>query len=61
MGQDNDVAGWGTLCLINAGLAQAKARRGLVWFLLSLFPRPIAGFILVVLPFGEEARERRPT
>lgn len=41
--------GWGTLALINAGLAQGKGRRGLVWFLLSLFLGPIATFLIVVL------------
>jgi hypothetical protein len=39
--------GWGTLALINAGFAQAKNRRGLNWFLLSLLLGPIATFILV--------------
>lgn len=34
---DNEyVVGWGTLALINAGLAQGKNRTGLNWFLLSL-------------------------
>ncbi|MDN5923745.1 MAG: antitermination protein NusB [Xanthomonadales bacterium] len=42
--------GWGTLALINAGLAQGKQRRGLVWFLLSLLLGPIATLILVLLP-----------
>jgi len=28
----NYVAGWGTLALINAGLAQGKNRSGLAWF-----------------------------
>lgn len=41
------AVGWGTLALINAGLAQAKGRGGLVWFLISLFLGPIATFILV--------------
>jgi len=41
--------GWGTLALINAGLAQAKNRSGLNWFLLSLLLGPIATFILVAL------------
>ncbi|WP_077343660.1 antitermination protein NusB [Pseudocolwellia agarivorans] len=41
--------GMGTLALLNAGLAQSKNRRGLVWFLLSLFLGPIATFLLVVL------------
>lgn len=42
-------AGWGTLSLINAGLAQSKNRSGLVWFLLSLFLGPIATFLIVFL------------
>jgi hypothetical protein len=42
--------GWGTLALINAGLAQTKGRRGLLWFLGSLLLGPIATFLLVVLP-----------
>ncbi|MCH8533275.1 MAG: hypothetical protein LAT65_20745 [Saccharospirillum sp.] len=41
--------GWGTLALINAGLAQGKGRRGLVWFLLSLLLGPIATLLIVVL------------
>lgn len=43
-------AGWGTLALINAGLAQAKNRGGLIWFLLSLLLGPIATLLIVVLP-----------
>jgi hypothetical protein len=42
--------GWGTLTLINAGLAQGKNRSGLAWWLLSLFLGPLATLILVVLP-----------
>ncbi|QNK03503.1 antitermination protein NusB [Dyella telluris] len=42
--------GWGTLALINAGLAQGKNRSGLLWFLLSLVLGPIATLILVFLP-----------
>jgi len=42
--------GWGTLALINAGLAQGKSRSGLLWFLLSLFLGPVATLILVLLP-----------
>ena len=42
--------GWGTLSLINAGLAQAKGRSGLIWWLLSLFIGPIATLLIVVLP-----------
>ena len=42
--------GWGTLSLINAGLAQAKGRNGLLWWLISLFIGPIATLLIVVLP-----------
>ncbi len=44
--------GWGTLALINAGIAQGKNRSGLAWFLLSLLFGPLATFILVLLPKG---------
>jgi hypothetical protein len=44
------VVGWGTLTLINAGLAQGKGRSGLVWFLLSLLLGPIATLLIVILP-----------
>ena len=40
--------GWGTLSLINAGLAQLQGRSAFVWFLLSLFLGPIATLLLVV-------------
>lgn len=40
--------GWGTLALINAGIAQGKNRSGLNWFFASIFLGPIATFILVV-------------
>ncbi|WP_243040687.1 antitermination protein NusB [Dyella sedimenti] len=43
-------AGWGTLALINAGLAQGKNRSGLLWFLLSLPFGPVATLVLVLLP-----------
>ncbi|MGH4123543.1 MAG: hypothetical protein ACREV6_11520 [Clostridium sp.] len=39
--------GYGTLALINAGLAQGKNRSGLNWFLLSLFLGPIATLLIV--------------
>ena len=42
------AAGWGTLALINAGIAQGKRRSGLAWFLISLLLGPIATFLLVV-------------
>lgn len=41
--------GWGTLTLINAGLAQGKGRSGLAWFFISIFLGPIATFLIVVL------------
>lgn len=41
------AVGWGTLALINAGIAQSKTRSGLNWFLISLLIGPIATFILV--------------
>jgi hypothetical protein len=41
--------GWGTLALINAGLAQGKRRSGLAWFLISLLVGPIATLLIVVL------------
>jgi hypothetical protein len=39
--------GWGSLALINAGIAQSRRRSGLNWFLLSLFLGPVATFLLV--------------
>lgn len=42
--------GWGTLSLINAGLAQSKGRSGFLWWLISLFIGPIATFLIVILP-----------
>ena len=41
--------GWGTLSLINAGLAQAKGRSGLIWCLLSLLLGPLATLLIVVI------------
>lgn len=41
--------GWGTLALLNAGLAQSKHRSGLIWFLLSLLLGPFATLLLVLL------------
>jgi hypothetical protein len=48
--------GWGTLALVNAGLAQSKERSGLAWWLVSLILGPIATLLIVVLPPGEERR-----
>jgi hypothetical protein len=41
--------GWGTLALVNAGLAQSKNRSGLNWFLISLLLGPIATFFVVII------------
>lgn len=42
------VMGWGTLALVNAGIAQGKNRSGLNWFLLSLLLGPLATLALVL-------------
>lgn len=42
-------AGWGTLALVNAGLAESKHRSRLIWFLVSLLIGPIATLLIVVL------------
>jgi hypothetical protein len=47
------VAGWGTLSLVNAGLAQGKMRSGLLWWIFSLLLGPIATLLIVVLPPAE--------
>ena len=48
--QAQDYAiGWGSLALINAGIAQGKNRSGLNWFVLSILFGPIATFALVTL------------
>lgn len=47
------AVGWGTLALINAGLAQSKNRSGLAWFLASLLLGPLVTLALVLL-------DRRP-
>ena len=41
--------GWGTLSLINAGLAQTKHRSAIGWCLASLFIGPLATLLIVVL------------
>ncbi|HEX4590747.1 MAG TPA: hypothetical protein VH120_12495 [Gemmataceae bacterium] len=43
------AVGWGTLALVNAGLAQSKNRSGLAWWFISLFLGPIATLIVVLL------------
>jgi uncharacterized membrane protein len=42
------TVGWGTLALINAGLAQSKNRSGLNWFFISLFIGPFATLLIVI-------------
>lgn len=41
--------GWGTLSLVNAGLAQGKGRSGLNWWLMSLLLGPVATLLIVFL------------
>ena len=45
--QNTVVVGYGTLALINAGLAQSKNHSGLLWFLISLLLGPLATFLIV--------------
>jgi hypothetical protein len=52
--------GWGTLTLINAGLAQAKNRSGLAWWLVSLLLGPFATFLIVVLDKVPETPRPEP-
>lgn len=47
--------GWGTLSLINSGLAQSKNRSGLLWWFASLFLGPLATLLIVVLPKHKES------
>jgi hypothetical protein len=49
IGNPGYYVGWGTLALINAGLAQSRGRSGLAWFLGSLLLGPVATFLIVVL------------
>ncbi len=44
----NFVAFWFTLALINAGLAQSKHRDGLTWFIISVLFGPLATLIIVI-------------
>ncbi|MGI8577444.1 MAG: hypothetical protein ACR2KG_05885 [Nocardioidaceae bacterium] len=59
-GSQGYVVGWGTLSLINAGLAQAKGRSGLGWWLLSLLLGPIATLLIVVLPLAAPTSRAAP-
>jgi hypothetical protein len=51
--------GWGTLSLINAGLAQSKGRSGLLWWLFSLILGPVATFLIALLPTLETDRGQK--
>ena len=53
------AAGWGTLSLINAGLAQAKGRSGLAWWAISLLLGPVATLLIVMLPFHDAGAAAR--
>jgi len=48
--------GWGTLALINAGLAQGKNRSGFNWFMVSLLLGPVATFLLLIVEKLPEQR-----
>lgn len=48
-GNTGFIVGWGTLSLINAGLAQAKGRDGLSWWLASLLLGPLATLLIVLV------------
>jgi hypothetical protein len=52
------AVGWGTLSLVNAGLAQAKGRSGLGWWALSLLIGPLATLLVVLLPIRHGVRVR---
>ncbi|HEX6589001.1 MAG TPA: hypothetical protein VF039_08260 [Longimicrobiales bacterium] len=47
--------GWGTLALINAGLAEVKGRSRLAWFIGSLLVGPIATLLLVLSEYRAPA------
>jgi hypothetical protein len=49
-GNTDFFVGWGTLSLINSGLAQTKHRNALGWWLISLLIGPLATLLIVVLP-----------
>jgi hypothetical protein len=53
----NYAVGWGTLALLNAGLAQSKGRSRMAWFLASLFLGPIATALVVIT---DEPKRRVP-
>ncbi len=55
------VVGWGTLSLINAGLAQSKNHSGLLWWFLSLLLGPIATLIIVAVLEKREPEWLKPS
>ena len=60
-GSGGFFVGWGTLSLINAGLAQSKGRSGLNWWLLSLLLGPVATLLIVVMGPAVAVRTSPPT
>lgn len=54
MANEQFFVGWGTLSLINAGLAQCKGRGGFLWWIASLFLGPIATLLIVILDKVDE-------
>ena len=44
----NFVAFWFILALINVGLAQSKHRDGLTWFIISVLLGPLATLLIVM-------------
>ncbi len=56
VGKDYAV-GWGTLALVNAGLAESKGKSRLVWSVVSPVLGPIATFIIVI---SDPARPAAP-
>ena len=56
MNHPDYAVGWGTLALINAGLAQSKNRSGLAWFLISVLLGPLATFLLCIFSRLPERR-----
>ncbi len=44
----NYFVGWGTLALLNAGIAQGKNRSGFNWCIISLLLGPVATLLIVL-------------
>jgi hypothetical protein len=44
----NFIALWFILALINSGLAQSKHKDGLTWFIISVLLGPIATLLIVI-------------